>query len=324
MQSRLAFIIPAACLFLSLPCCPGHWKDASTAKQTGKAAPEIKYLEDIDTASQILPPVNLAIIWVDVKSLRGTDLWTDVIEEQNLKLSHSNLPVQNILDKTDHAVVAVYPSKAGLESIVLAEGSFDPDETFNIVKNWAKGIEAVAQPVEIKNRRAVRIKGNVFMRLTRSLYASGSETLASYCADLIDKKRTGNASSKSIEYLINKSVTKKPLLVSFIRIPPPFNDWLKARRIDSLIGGSLMLSMRYDKKISFNLGVLPGKDIRPIWLANELHTFFIRSAKDSMIKKLKLEKWVENLDAKLLGRGVVVKGDIEKEKLVEIVKEMLP
>ena len=279
------------------------------------------YLASIESASAVLPPASLAVAWVDIASLRKSDVWQNVLGLGGEKVG--SLPLATVVEHTDHAVLAVYPSAAGLESLVLVEGPFDADEAFDLVKAWAAGGGVEAEAAEIRQRRALRIKGQTFIRLAGSLYASGPEVLTAYCADLLDEKKTASSSSTSLAYLFKKSRIQQSSLDAFFRIPPVANDWLKAKKIDSLIGGSLLLSLRYGDTVSFHLGVLPGKDIRPIWLANEINTFFVRAAKDGRLKKLQLEKWVEELDAKLLDKGVVVKGDINKEKLLEALRQFL-
>ncbi len=322
MRWKIYLFFAILTLSAALTGCPGNEKTSSKVPKGSLPEGATYYLDDIEKAAAVLPPANFALVWVDIAEFRKTDLWTSLKEMGGKKLA--GFPLETIVEKIDYAALGLYPSKTGIDSVVLAEGDFDADELFANVKDWAAGQGVEAVPLELKKRRAVKIKSSIFIRLDRHLYASGPEVLVTYSADLLDKKKTASASSASLSYLFDKSRIGNSTLDAFIRIPHVANDWLTAKRIESLIGGSLFLSTRYGEKIAFHLGVLPGSDIRPIWLANELHTFFVRSAKDGRIKKLGLDKWVEDLQAKLLDKGVVVKGSIDEEKLLSALREALP
>jgi hypothetical protein len=322
MRWKIELFFAILCLLAALTGCPGNEKNAPKAPKGSLPEGATYYLDDTEKAAAVLPPANFALLWVDIAEFRKTDLWTNLKEMGGKKLA--GLPLQTIIEKIDYAALGLYPSKTGIDALVLAEGDFDADEIFADVKDWAAAQNVQAQPFELKQRRAVKIKNSVFIRLDRHLYASGPEVLVTYSADLLDQKKTASASSASLSYLFAKSRIEDSMLDAFLRVPHVANDWLTAKRIESLIGGCLMLSTRYGEKIAFHLGVLPGSDIRPIWLANELHTFFVRSAKDGRIKKLGLATWVEGLEAKLLDKGVVVKGNIDEDKLLAALREALP
>jgi hypothetical protein len=322
MHWRIEPFFAILVLSVALAGCPGNEKNAPKVPKGSLPEGATYYLDDLEKAAAALPPANFALLWVDISEFRKTDLWTNLKEMGGEKLA--GLPLQTIIEKIDFAALGLYPSKTGIDALVLAEGNFDSDQIFSDVKDWAAGQNVEALPLELKQRRAVKIKNSVFIRLDRHLYASGPEVLVSYSADLLDQKKTASASGASLSYLFKKSRIKGSMLDAFLRIPHVANPWLTEKRIESLIGGSLLLSARYGDKIAFHLGVLPGTDIRPIWLANELHTFFVRSAKDGRIKKLGLDKWVEGLEAKLLDKGVVVKGNIDEDKLLNALREALP
>ncbi len=290
--------------------------DTSGTRVEAKVSP----VNDIAEAAHFLPPAVVAVGWVDIDALRASDLWPEI--EARVGAALVDPAAKMIFEKVSVLAVGIYPTKYGLEPLLVAEGDFNDDESFAMVKDWAKGMGEIARPLELGGRRALKIKTDVFVRLDENLYAGGSETLTTYCVALMDKQRTGHAASDSLEYLYKKSTIDSPIFIVYTKVPHYLDGWLTEKRIPSLQGGRLMLSIAGGREFSFNLGILPGKEIRPIWLANEINTFLIRSAKNKTVKKLGLDDWVEQLDTKLLGKGVVVKGKIEKDKLVLIADEI--
>ncbi|MFH1438201.1 MAG: hypothetical protein ABIJ56_21000 [Pseudomonadota bacterium] len=312
-------------LLLSMGACSGQQKktvEGSGKNGTSGARVEARVspVNGISAAAHILPPAVIAVGWVDIDALRESDLWPEI--EARVGAALVDPAAKMIFEKVSVLAVGIYPAKHGLEPLLIAEGQFNDDESFAMVKEWAKGIGEVARPLELGGRRALKIRTDVFVRLDENLYAGGSETLTTYCVGLMDKQRTGHAASDSLEYLQKKSTIDSPVFIVYAKIPHYLDGWLTEKRIPSLQSGRLMLSVAGGREFSFNLGVLPGKEIRPIWLANEINTFLVRSAKNKTVKKLGLDKWVEQLDTKLLGKGVVVKGKIEKDQLVLIADEI--
>jgi len=313
MQKKFSFLALFFIFFISC--------SSSTPQNIQKPAAVIESpIKNIESSSRITPPGAMLIAWVDIKKLKNTLPYSDM--EKFLKNSSSSLPSQEVFENLKTVSIAFYPASSGFEMLVIAHIDMDEDRTFEIVKEWSNRIGSTPVPKEIRRRRALEIKDNLFVKLGESIYASGSETLVAYCADLIDQKKTANSFSHSLSYLFKKSVKKDAMLIAYAKVPVIFSDWLEGKRLKSIAGGSLMLSVTNNSNIHLRLGILPGEDIKTIWFANEINTFLARASKNKRIIKLGIDKWVESLKTILLDRGVIVEGEIEKEKILQILNNL--
>lgn len=307
-------------LIISADGCGGG-RRASVAKPSESKPPSIEGI--VETAS-ILPPGAAAVVWIDFMKLRKMSLWQQLEGQLEGKDRVGIGTFKDFWNEVEKVAGGFYPAASGLKLFVIVKSKIESDRAFEIVKNWSaqKGVKPA--PVSIRGRRAILVSGNVFVQISQGLYAGGSEPLANYCLGLIDKKRTVSARVEAMEYLYRHGKIAGEALAFYSVVPPQLNGFLNEKRLPSLIGGRLFFASKFeDKTAIFKLALLPGENIRPIWFANEINTFLVRTQKDKGVRKAGVDRLLDTLNVELFSRGVVVEGKIPEQKLVQVLRDFL-
>jgi hypothetical protein len=311
-----------ACCVAALCLAPG----CSGASGPGPAVPVVEPdpLADFASAAAILPPAPIAIAWADVDALRGGPV------SPLLELVQGNVPAEEdsgttFLSENLHAIHriagGIYVTLSGPAFFIVIHGDMATETLFADVKAWAGDRGATAVPDRVRGRPGLRIGNTVLVDAGDGLFVNGPEGLAGRTLDLLEKKATGSAMNASVEYLARNTIGDGACLVVAGIAPPSSTDWLTSKNLPSVVGSRFLLAVETPGTVDLRLGLLPGKPIKPIWFAQEINTFLVRAADDQAIVDAGMSEWVEGLDVELLSKGIVVRGSLEGERLVEIVEQ---
>jgi hypothetical protein len=313
--------VPARCaaaLCLALGC--------SGAPGPGPAVPasEPDPLADFASAAAILPPAPIAIAWADVDALRQGPVspLLDLVEGNVPAAEDSGTTfLSENLDVIHRIAGGIYVTLSGPAFFIVIDGDMATEKLFADVKAWAREKGATAVPDRVRGRPGLRIGDTVLVDAGDGLFVNGPEGLAGRTLDLLEKKVTGNAMNASVDYLARNTIRDGAALVVAGIAPPSSTHWLTSKNLPSVVGSRFLLAVETPGSVDLRLGLLPGKPIKPIWFAQEVNTFLVRAADDRAIVDAGMSEWVEGLDVELLSKGIVVRGSLEGERLVEIVQE---
>jgi hypothetical protein len=280
-------------------------------------------LADFASAAAILPPAPIAIAWADVDALGQGPV------SPLLDMIEGNVPAQEDsgttflsenLDVIHRIAGGIYVTLTGPAFFIVLQGDMATETLFSDVKAWAREKGATAVPDKVRGRPGLRIGDTVLVDAGDGLFVNGPEGLTGRTLDLLERKATGSAMNASLAYLARNTIGDGAALVVAGIAPPGSTDWLASKNLPSVVGSRFLLAVETPGPVHLRLGLLPGKPIKPIWFAQEVNTFLVRAADDQAIVDAGMSEWVEGLDVELLSKGIVVRGSIEGERLVEIVE----
>lgn len=280
-------------------------------------------LSSFSTAAAILPPAPIAIAWADVDALRQGPIspLLDRLEGNVPAAEDSGATfLSENLDVIHRIAGGIYVTLTGPEFFIVLEGDMTTEALFAEVKGWAAQKGASAAPCKVRGRPGLRIGNTVLVDAGDGLFVNGPEGLTGRTLDLMDRKTTGSAMNAQLAYLARDTIGGNAALVVAGIAPPGSTDWLHSKNLPSIVGSRFLLAVEAPEQVHLRLGLLPGKPIKPIWFAQEVNTFLVRAAKDQAIVDAGMEEWVEGLEVELLSKGIVVRGAIEGDRLLEIVE----
>lgn len=297
----------------------------SGAKTAPEAPPaqERPSLSDFSSAVSVLPPAPLAIAWADVDAIRQGPA-SQLLEELD-----GGVPVpegagtsffKDNLESIHRLAGGIWVTLGGPSLFVALEGDFTTETLFTTARQWAEAREAKAVPCKVRGRPGLRVGDTVLVDAGSGMFLNGPESLATRTLELMDRKNTGSAMTPQLAYLAAHTIQENTSMVISGIAPPSSTNWLQKKNLQSVVGSRFLLAVRTPGHIDLRLGLLPGKPIKPIWFAQEVNTFLVRAAKDPSIVKLGLGDWVEGLDVELLSKGIVVRGSLKRDKLLEVVQ----
>ena len=296
---------------------------SGSRKPTPPAAAERPSLASFLDAASILPPSALAIAWADVDALRdgpASPLLEGIDRSLEVPGTSQTTFIGDNLGSIHRIAGGMYPTMSGTSILVILDGDFTPETMFEAARTWAGEREVAISPCKVRGRAGLRSGGTVLVHAGEGMFVNGPEGLVTRSLDLMDRKVTGSVVDPELAYLASSTVEEPAALVVSGITPPTSYEWLLAKKLPSMVGSRFLLSASTPGDIRFRLGLLAGKPIKPIWFAQEVNTFLVRASDDPGIVKLGLSDWVEGLEVELLAKGIVVKGAIDPDKLVEVVK----
>ncbi|MBW2263150.1 MAG: hypothetical protein JRG91_14365 [Deltaproteobacteria bacterium] len=309
----------AAALCLALGC--------SGASGSGPRPPAVPPedpdpLSDFAAAAAILPPAPIAIAWADIDALRQGPV-SPLLErlEGNIPAAEDSSAtfLSENLDVIHRIAGGIYVTLTGPAFFIVIEGDMATETLFSDVKDWAREKGATASPCKVRGHPGLRIGNTVLVDAGDGLFINGPEGLTGRTLDLMDRKTTGSAMNAQVAYLARTTIQDDAALVVAGIAPPSITDWFHEKNLPSIVGSRFLLAVQAPGPINFRLGLLPGKPIKPIWFAQEVNTFLVRAAKDPSVVDVGMSEWVEGLHVELLNKGIVVRGSIEGDRLLEIV-----
>jgi hypothetical protein len=296
----------------------GPGPESAADEKPGKAP-----LTDFPSAAAILPPAPLAVAWADVDSIRqgpASPLLDELGGNVKVPGGSDTSFFRDNLDSIHRLAGGIWVTMSGPSLLVVLEGTFTTEEMFGAAREWASSKQAKALPCKVRGRPCLRVGDTVLVEAGPGTFINGPQGLVSRTLDLMSNKNVGSSLTPELAYLAGHTIKKQtPFVVAGV-VPPTSTDWLTKKNLPSVVGSRFLFAVQTPDAIHMRLGLLPGKPIKPIWFAQEVNTFLVRAAKDPGITKLGLGDWVEGLDVELLNKGIVIKGRLEGEKLIEIVK----
>ena len=287
------------------------------------AAQDPDPLSDFATAATILPPAPIAIAWANVDALRQGPV------SPLLDLLQGNVPaaedsgatfLSENLDAIHRIAGGIYVTLSGPRFFIVIQGDMTTETLFADVRQWAGERGATATAVKVRGRPGLRISDTVLVDAGDGLFINGPEGLTGRTLDLLDRKTTGSAMNAQVAYLARTTIEEGTTLVVAGIAPPSSTDWLASKNLPSVVGSRFLLAVETSGTVDLRLGLLPGKPIKPIWFAQEVNTFLVRAAEDPAIEEAGMSEWVEGLEVELLSKGIVVRGSLEGERVVELVE----
>jgi hypothetical protein len=222
------------------------------------------------------------------------------------------------IDSIHRIAGGIYLTLGGTAPLVVLETDLDPELLFDEVKAWARGGKIPVTACNVRGRPGLRTADSVLVDGGGGMFLDGPEGLVTRTLDLSDRRATGCALDPTVEHLARTTIQDGTALVVAGVTPPGANGWLEERNLPSVVGARFLLAARTPDAIHLRLGLIPGKPIKPIWFAQEVNSFLVRAAKDESIVELGLADWIEGLEVELSSRGIVVRGSIGAERLVEV------
>lgn len=282
-------------------------------------------IENFERALAILPPSPVYVAWADVDALRDGPLspFLDRVEEPlPVPGSAGTSFMRDNLDSIHRLAGGIYITLSGPALFVVIRGGLSTEELFAAVKQWAGERSATATPCKVRGRPGLRIADTVLVDAGSGLFINGPEPLATRTLDLMHKRITGSAEVPQLTYLASHTIGDDACLVIAGIAPPGSTAWLEKKNLPSVVGSRFLLSVQTSETVDLRLGLLPGRPIKPIWFAQEVNTFLVRAAEDDSVVELGMSEWVEGLEVELLGKGIVVRGSLEGDRLLEVAGSM--
>ncbi len=285
----------------------------------------IIHMEDFVTAMRYLPPGAAGVAWADVDALRDGPtgkLLEGLASSGHVPAGPGARFVEDNIGRIHRAAGGVFLTMTGQAILVVLETDIDIAEMFEQVEKWAEARGVEAKQMKVRGRPALRTGDQLMVAAGGGTYINGTSGLAGRVLDLADRKVTGNALSPETAYLAQETIADEAVLVVSGIAPPSASPWLEAKHLPSAVGARFLASASAPSQIEMRLGLLSGKPIKPIWFAQEVNVFLVRAAEDQGVMDLGIDDWVKTLEVELLSDGIVVRGAMDPDRLLELMESM--